>query len=213
MFLCARTEDLFVGVRSFKSHGFCASGMADPLRLLPPGPMGATQTSGLQAEAVEIDGEPGFAWTFLAVIKTLEQGGAAASSGLSSGSALALPATGPCVRCGKPRMIYDQGWDTGICNRCWNKEMKKPTCEDCGEGLWNPEAAAGFTKCCRCQRYECKYCERHLTVQEVRYGKVCCNDCYKSEETGSRHPCRGCRKLLPVHAKSAWCDWCWRQGW
>jgi len=194
MFLCARTEDLFVGVRSFKSRGFCASGMANPLHLLPPGPMGVTQTPGLQAEAVVIGGEPGFAWRFMAIVDTLESGGVA------------------CVRCGKARMIYDQGWEGGICNRCYNKEKGKPTCEECGEGLWNPEVAAGFTKCCRCQRYECTYCKGHLTVQEVRYAKVCCNACYNSKETRSTHPCRECRKLLPAHAKSAWCDECW-QGW
>ena len=212
MFLCARTEDFFVGVRSFKSRGFCASGMANTWHLLPPSSLGVTQTPGLRAEAVVMGGEPCFAWRFVAFLDTLDSGGVAASSDLPSGFALAPPATGACVRCGKARMIYEQGWDGGTCNRCYNKGKGKRTCAECGEGLWNPEVEAGFTKCCVCQRYGCTYCKGHLTVQEVRCAKVCCNACYNSKETRSTHPCRECQKLLPAHAKSAWCDECW-QGW
>ena len=201
MFLCARTEDLFVGVRSFKSHGLCASAMAGPLRLVPPGPMGATHTSGLPGGRSRDGGRSWFRVDVLAGHLTLDSGGAVASPSLSSGSALALTAAGACLSCDKARMSYDQGWEGQICNRCYNKEKGKPTCETCGVGLWNPEAAAGFKYCCDCEQYECEHCRKHLTVQEVRYGKVCCTDCYKSEETG--HPCWGCRKLLPVHASSA----------
>ena len=214
MFLCARTEDLFVGVRSFKSRGFCASGMENTWHLLPPSSMEVTQTQtpGLRAEAVVIGGESCLRWRFMAHLDILDSGGVAASSNRSSGFGLAPPATGACGLCGKARMIYDQGWDGGICNRCYNKRKGKPTCEGCGDGLWNPEAAAGFKNCCVCQRYECRYCKGHLTVQEVRYAKVCCNACYNSKETRSTHPCRECQKLLPAQAKSAWCDECW-QGW
>jgi len=212
MFFCVRTEDLFVGVRSFKSRVFCASGMENTWQLLPPSPMEVTPSSGLQAEAVVMDGETCLRWRFVANLSILDPGGVAASSNPPSGFGVAPPATGACGLCRKALMIFEQGWDGGICNRCYNKRKGKPTCQGpCGNGLWNPEAAAGFDKCCVCQRYECKYCGRHLTVQEVRYAKVCCNACYNSKEKKSTDPCRECQKLLPAQAKSAWCDECWQR--
>ena len=223
MFFCVRTEDLFVGVRSFNSRVFCASGMANAWLLLPPSPTPARASSmqvapgsGLPAEAVVTDGETRFEWKLVANPSIFAPGGAAAISDRPSGFVLAPPATGACGLCHKTLMSFEKRWDEGICNRCYNKRKGGPTCQgfNCGNGLWNPEVDAGFNKCCDCHRYGCKYCEIHLTVAEVRYAKVCCNRCYNSKEKKSTDPCRGCQKglLLPEQAKSAWCDECW-QGW
>jgi len=51
-------------------------------------------------------------------------------------------------------MVAPQG--AVVCNRCYNKGKGKPTCEACGDGLWNPEVAVGFTRCCVCQRYDAR---------------------------------------------------------
>jgi len=221
MFFCVRTEDLFVGVRSFSSRVFCASGMANAWLVLPPSPnqardcpMQVASGSGPPAEAVVTNGETCFEWKFVAHLSTFTPGGAAAESVRPSGLVLAPPAAGDCGLCQKALMSFEKCWTEGICNRCYNARKGGATCQGpCGKGLWKPEVDAGFDRCCDCHRYACKHCDTTLAVDEVRYANRCCNRCYNLKEKKSTDPCRGCQKglLRPEQAKSAWCGQCWQR--
>jgi len=206
MFLCARTEDLFVGVRSFKSRVFRASGMARAWQVLPRELNAEADGPGIRAQTFVGEGENITKWTIVADFFTP---GAAAVSGLPT---VAPPVAEACRQCNADMESFDLGWEGKICNRCYNQNKEGPMCNgSCGTALWKPEVWAGFGLCCHCRQYECKHCRHRLTVQEVRYAKACCSACYHSKEKKSTGLCWACRTPLPAQANSSWCDACWQR--
>jgi len=233
---CVRTEDIFVGIQSFSSRVFSASGMASTWQPWAPhrgqGNEPAMDTvidsETAATEAME-DDETGSGTNSGAHLSAPALDGAAArhlgmpvdppalATALPGDRPSPLrptpPAAGDCGRCNKALMRFEKGWNTQLCNRCFNELQGYDTCT-CGKGLWTCERNAGLGLCLGCHKYGCKHCRADLEVDELRYGKQCCNRCYNLQ-TQSTKPCRSCGKglLLPEQKNSDWCGPCsqeWR---
>jgi len=232
---CVRTEDLFVGVQSFSSRVFSASGMASAWRpwtphrgqASEPAMGGVTDSETAATDAMEND-ETGSGTNSGAHLSAPAPGGAAArhlgmpvdppasATALPGGRPSPLlptpPAAGDCDRCNEALMSFEKGWNTQLCNRCFNKSQRYDTCKKCGKGLWTCERNTGLGLCLGCHQYGCKHCQTELEVDELRYAKQCCNRCYNLRK-GSTEPCLSCRRglLLREQAKSGWCGRCWQE--
>jgi len=122
-------------------------------------------------------------------------------------------AAGDCRRCKTALMRFDMGWNTQLCNRCFNVQQGYDKCKKCRTGLWACERKAGLGLCRGCHTYACRHCEVEVGVDELRYGRRLCNRCYNVWMCFTDR-CLSCRRglLLPEQeANTGWCDPCWQE--
>mmetsp|Transcript_55828 Transcript_55828/g.181266 ORF Transcript_55828/g.181266 Transcript_55828/m.181266 type:complete len:868 (+) Transcript_55828:141-2744(+) len=116
-----------------------------------------------------------------------------------------------CEMCRKYVSSTERSWGTGLCNECYDKQLKE--CHKCKTALSFCDMRWGSGLCNRCFdscEKECKgtCCGKRIPLPELHWNTMLCNECYRSCD----RTCRGCRNQIhlgSLHYGTGLCDTCW----